>query len=759
MDQPHQARDANGAVNVSIPGLTSMFGYLDEMVLTADIDGTLRFGAGARDLLGYEPAAAVGRNLLDFLHPEDHQLVLDGIPRWTGRRAAVRGRVVRIRHSAGHWKELRFDAVIGEPGGPLGDMIITLRDPEAAVVEVQAEQAWIMNEQRLVRLASAFLEVPVEKFDHGLEQGLAELGSLPWVTRVSVWTLEDERREQLVRRGVWTAPRDAPGRSFPSRIHLDELELVRRAVDGEEVNLTVEGPDDVAFQTEFDLMRAAGVTSSLAVPMTSGGGFIGLILVESTLQQVAYDAEHVTTLRSAAPILAGAFVHHRSEKRMAEQARTDSVTGLGNRWAFDEALDRALMAVEARRSRGLGLAIIDLDRFKVVNDSLGHAAGDSLLSEIAVRLRRAADVSTVVARLGGDELLVLLAGSPTVTDAHGRLEALLEVFETPFEVRGEVMAVTVSAGLAHTRSGAIDAGELLRRADVAMYRAKANGGNTIRVHSPDEQSKEGSRLRRELDLRRALEKGELTVHYQGEWNLRGGGLVGAEALVRWKHPTEGLLTAGAFVPLAEEIGLIGELGSFVLERACRQATLWRELLGPTFTLRVNIAAEQLRKGDLAGEVADVLSRSGLDPSALCLELTETTLLADPEGSAAVFDRIRAQGVGLAIDDFGTGYSSMVQLRQLPLTALKIDQTFVAGLPHSRVDRAIIRSMVQLAEALGADVTAEGVETHAQREALVGLGCHRAQGFLLCRPESADEFTARVHANLGSEAGTRMARRW
>ena len=387
------------------------------------------------------------------------------------------------------------------------------------------------------------------------------------------------------------------------------------------------------------------------------------------------------------------------------------------------------------------MALIDLDRFKLVNDALGHSAGDVLLAAVAARLLGAADDETLVARLGGDELLVLITDSPTAEESHTRLERLLGSLELPFHVAGETLSVSASVGLVHASDGSTDPEDLLRRADVAMYRAKAVGGDSIDLDLAERDPDEWSQLQLEAELRRALVDDDLQVHYQGEWDLVTGELLGAEALVRWDHPAKGLMTAAEFVPLAEERGLINLLGRRVLARACHDMAASIGL--QPFVLRVNLAAAQLRQADLADQIADVLEDGGLEPGALCLELTESTLLADPLGSERIFASLRDLGVGLAIDDFGTGYSSLGQLRHMPITALKIDRSFVAGLPGSEVDRAIVRTTVQLAEALDVTVTAEGVETDAERDALIDLGCRRGQGYLLSYPEPLEAFRERL----------------
>lgn len=735
-----------GEIALSGPAFRALFDYLDETVLCLDGDGVMRFASGnIRDLLGYDPASLVGRSVLDFVHPDDLHLVAEGLDRWDGRTGSPLGFQIRVRAAGGGWRQVRYDATVGVDLGSLGSLVLTLYDPAARSDEVRRLRHRLLVEDRLIRLAAIVLHAPIHRFDEALAEAMYELGSLDWVGRVSVWTVDAEDAGRVVKRAEWTAPSAGPLLGLSRSVGLDVSPALLRLRDGAELRVDVTSVETAELRShERRVFRVLGLHSALGVPLWADDAFLGFLLLESTTGDVAHDSVTTATARAAATFLAGAFQRHEAERRLAEQARTDRVTGLGNRWAFDEALRGALDDVASRRSAGFGLALVDLDRFKLVNDALGHAAGDRLLQKVAARLSGAADDDTVLGRLGGDELLVLFAQSPSSAETRRRLDELLHALQTPFEVAGHATQVTASVGVVHVADAEVGPGELLRRADVAMYRAKALGGHAVEVDRPGARADDGASLRREGELREALRLRHLEVHYQGEWNLETGELVGAEALVRWPHPTDGLLTAAQFVPLAEERGLIAELGWVVLREACRTAAQWTVAVGPDrFVLRVNVAADQLRSRDFAERVEATLFEAGFPAAALCLELTESTLLADPQGSARLFAQLRGRGIGLAIDDFGTGYSSMLQLKQLPLTALKIDRSFVTGLPATSIDRAVVRSAVQLADALGASVTAEGVETPEQKWALLDLGCRRAQGYLLARPEPAADFGRRV----------------
>lgn len=728
-------------IELSCPALAALFNYVDEAVVCCFEDGMITFASsGVRTLLGYDPDAMAGHNIFEFVDPSFRERLSEGLARWRDRSGSPRVRPVLLKAADGRTEMIHYDITIGVDLGRLGSLALTLR-PLDGSDRLSRRQYELLNEDRLVKLASAFIDVPMEDFEKGLHNAVAVIASLEWVTRVSVWQVVGAGRDRMGLRAEWLASSAEPQVPLVTRMRFTDSRLVELVSRGEEVHLSEPWDVEGEFGVDASAALANGNASVMGVPMVSAGEVTGMILLESTVGHLAFGAAHASTVRAAAAIIAGAFVRHEAELQLSEQARTDRVTGLGNRWAFDEALHEALEDLRGGLSRGIGLALIDLDRFKLVNDALGHSAGDVLLAAVAARLLGAADDETLVARLGGDELLVLITDSPTAEESHTRLERLLESLELPFHVAGETLSVSASVGLVHASDGSTDPEDLLRRADVAMYRAKAVGGDSIDLDLAERDPDEWSQLQLEAELRRALVDDDLQVHYQGEWDLVTGELLGAEALVRWDHPAKGLMTAAEFVPLAEERGLINLLGRRVLARACHDMAASIGL--QPFVLRVNLAAAQLRQADLADQIADVLEDGGLEPGALCLELTESTLLADPLGSERIFASLRDLGVGLAIDDFGTGYSSLGQLRHMPITALKIDRSFVAGLPGSEVDRAIVRTTVQLAEALDVTVTAEGVETDAERDALIDLGCRRGQGYLLSYPEPLEAFRERL----------------
>lgn len=727
-------------------GLHALLQQVDDAILCADEFGTVRFVGGAvRTVMGYDPSTMIGSNLLDFVHPDQIDDVADMIARWAGRAGQPEGEQVTVVTSTGEPRPLYFDAVITDQLGTVGAMVVTLRTPDRAESDGRTMRLMALNGDRIVRLASAFLHVPYEDFEKGLAVALEELAGLSSVTRVSIWRFDDDR---AVLQTSWEAAVGAPTVPLAPKIRVADFELLRQVLAGEEVHLGEPWHHGAAMAAERKLFVEAGTTALMATPMSSEDTVTGMLMLETTLELNAFDAMHATTVRSASAIISEAYMRHATEERLSEQARTDWVTGLANRWAFDEVVNQALHALDAGTATGIGLAMLDIDHFRSVNDSLGHDVGDQLLAQVATRLTGASGPGGFVARLGGDKFLVLFEDPSSPEETAARVERLVDAFHAPFEIGDRTLLLTLSAGAVHQSDSDVTTAELIQYADAAMARAKSLGGDTVEHDDPTTRGRKSSRRQRIAELRNALVDDEFTVHYQGEWDLVTGDLVGAEALVRWNHPREGLLSAGEFVPLAEAIGIIRELGVRVLRQACRDATGWVAAMGDRpFELKVNVAAPQLSQVGLIELISDCLDEVDLPARHLCLELTESTLLADPVGSAAVFGELRELGVGLAIDDFGTGYSSLLQLKRLPLSALKIDRAFVTGLPHDLNDLAIVEAILGLAKTLGYTTTAEGIETPMQRDALVALGCRRAQGYLLSRPESAEAFGRRLGERL------------
>ncbi len=428
----------------------------------------------------------------------------------------------------------------------------------------------------------------------------------------------------------------------------------------------------------------------------------------------------------------------RAEERLSNLARYDQLTGLVNRDLFADRLDRALVR-SARSGNPVALMFVDLDRFKDVNDTLGHDAGDELLKEVARRLLGRVRESDTVARLGGDEFAIILEDLIDERDADVVASDLLDSLAEPILLGGHEMPVTASIGTAAYPSSRGD--ELLKNADTAMYRAKERGRNASVSYTQEMGLRAAERLDVRSRLRRALEDGEFLLHYQPQVDLVTGGIVGAEALLRWRHPYRGILSPGEFVPVLEETGLIVPVGEWVLETACRQVGLWRASGLPVPRMAVNLSARQLLQDDLVGSVERIVGETGMDPRGLEIEITESTFLEDLPASRRAFERLKGavEGMRISVDDFGTGYSSLSYLKSLPVDTLKIGPPFVSGVPDDPEDVAIATSMIGLTHSLRLDAIAEGVETGEQLAFAREQRCAMAQGYYFSRPLPADAF--------------------
>ena len=426
----------------------------------------------------------------------------------------------------------------------------------------------------------------------------------------------------------------------------------------------------------------------------------------------------------------------RSQATIVHLAHHDALTGLGNRLLFHKQLDDAIL--HRQRSGGdLAVLYIDLDGFKSINDTLGHETGDSVLKHLASRLRNALRESDKVGRLGGDEFAVIQFGNEQPTEATALATRLIEILGTPFSIDNQSMVIGASIGIAVANGDHQDSAQLLRAADLAMYRAKADGRGRFRVFEPEFDRQVQERRDLEVALRAAVDQDALEIHYQPLINLRTGQISGFEALSRWEDPRRGFVPPSTFIPLAEEIGLIGIIGERVLKRACAQATSWPQHI----TVAVNLSPSQFKSGSLVSTVKDALVASGLSPSRLELEITESIFLQDSESNCALLSQLGKLGVKISMDDFGTGYSSLSYLRSFSFDKIKIDKSFIRDLSTSQNSVAIVRAVCELARSFGASTTAEGVETDDQLTRIRAEGCTEVQGYLFSMPLPAGEIPA------------------
>ncbi|GAB7071157.1 bifunctional diguanylate cyclase/phosphodiesterase [Mycolicibacterium hodleri] len=497
-------------------------------------------------------------------------------------------------------------------------------------------------------------------------------------------------------------------------------------------------PEDEDYQKRIEEGRNIPQTSMAAAPLTSGDvttGVLGFVKVGDREWKPA----ELNALEAIASLFAQVQARVQAEERLRYLADHDDLTGLHNRRALIDHLETRLAEGQPGPVSALYL---DLDRLKTINDYLGHNVGDWFIRVIAERLQRGVDDAGVIARLGGDEFVVILSSPMSASEAEKLANRLLTIVGERVPVDGEMLTRTVSIGVALGTPGRDSTSDLLRRADQAVLEAKAAGGNQVAVFSDEMSLRTDYRNDIELHLREVIENGALFLQYLPEIDMRTGEILATEALVRWNHPTRGLLSPAVFISVAESINLAGDLGRWVLRTACEEFARWRARgVADGIVLRVNVSPVQLVTDGFVETVAAVMREFGLDPGSVCLEITESVVVQDMEATSITLAGLRDVGVKVAIDDFGTGFSVLSHLKSLPVDVLKIDRSFVAELGENPDDLAIVRAVIALAEAFELELVAEGVETVIAARTLLHHGCHRAQGFLLSRPLAGDEMAA------------------
>ena len=653
-------------------------------------------------MLGYTSEEWLeGRLWPQRLHAEDRERVLAADERFEGgggrfdeeyRLLARDGSIVWVREQA--------VLVKGDAGQPLHwqGFLFDMTERKEAEEAVRRSEA---------RLAQA--------------QRVAHLGGWEWDLRTGKISWSDE-----VYRIYGLAPQEfVPSfERFMEIVHPDDREPLERAVNG-----TLH--DQEPYDLEHRIVRRDGEV------------------------RVVHRQAEVVREEGGEPLKVVGTVHDVTERKALEgqlehRALHDPLTDLPNRTLFVDRLAQALGRTRRQRGRNVAVLFVDLDNFKVVNDSLGHGVGDLLLVVLAERMRRSLRPGDTLARFGGDEFTVLVEDVYAPTDAIQVAERITSELQRSFVLEGRELFASASIGIAFGEHATKGPEELLRDADTAMYRAKEEG-SAYCTFDPKMYELAVQRLELENDLRSALESGEFAVRYQPIVRLETGETWGLEALVRWNHPRRGLLDPSEFVPVAEESGLITPMGNEVLEEACRRAKWWQESNPgtPSLVLSVNLSAKQLRRPELATTVEQIVERTGLRASCLALDVTETVYVKALEGNTAALDGLKKAGVRISIDDFGMGYSSLSYLKRLPADVLKIDKTFVAGLGEDIEDTAIVRMVIELAHTLGMEVVAEGVESEGQMASLREMGCDMVQGYHLARPllpEEVPGFLARQRTN-------------
>ncbi len=512
--------------------------------------------------------------------------------------------------------------------------------------------------------------------------------------------------------------------------------------------------NDAKTQPWHALAVEARLKSCAAVPIRRGGRVVGALQLCST-EKRAFDEETVALLERVAENLAFAMVNfereaerQRTDGRVRHLAMHDSLTGLPNRLLFSELLAMAIRTAQ-RHQRGFAVMSIDIDRFKILNESLGCDAGDELLKEIAKRLRSCLRASDVVARFGSDKFVVLLSEADLPDGATRVGRRLLEAVIEPMNLLGQECRVTASIGISTFPKDGSDMQTLLKNADMAMYQAKEEGKNSFQFYAPGMKAQPLERLTLEAALRTALAEDQFFLHYQPKLDLKTGRIRGAEALLRWSHPEFGVLSPAQFIQLAEETGLIVPIGRWVLKTACAQSMAWQRLGLPPVAVAVNVSARQFAGDDLLRDVVAALESSGMPPELLELEITEGTVMVNPVRALTLLKKFKALGIRIAMDDFGLGHASLEQIKGLPIDILKVDRSFIKNLPDSTQDRAITEAVIQMAKTLSLVVVAEGVETQAQEAFLRDLACDASQGYFFARPCAEADFAELLRRHVPS----------
>ncbi len=655
-----------------------------DLVTLMEATGIVRYQSPAIEwMLGYSSEELIGKSAFDYLHPDDRQRVEMAFAEVVKDPGRVPSAEYRFRHKDGSWRWLESVGtnLVEEPG--VGAYVVNSRD---ITRRKEAEERLREAEERYRTLVE---QIPAVTYIDPVDAPDTSLYTSPQIERMLGYTPEEWQTKKL----------------WPECLHPDDRERILAA------DKRFEAGGEETFSEEYRLLARDGSVVWVREEAVLVKDEAGEPLY---WQGVFYDLTERKAL----------------EERLEHRAFHDYLTDLPNRQLFVDRLSQALDRTRRRTDRKVAVLFTDLDEFKIINDSLGHEAGDLLLTLVAQRLERCLRPEDSLARFGGDEFVVLIEdveGPEVAVRVAGRI---IEEFARPFHLEDRELFASSSIGISLGDARTKTPEDLLRDADTAMYRAKEEGG-TYRVFDPDMYERARGRLDLEGDLRRTLEapQEQLPVFYQPMASIPNGAIVGMEALLRWAHPERGLLAPSGFISEAERTGLIVPMGRWVLNEACRRAKEWQERhpRDAPLAIAVNLSARQLRYPELVGEVEDALEQAALDPGSLILEITESVLVEEGESSAVTLRRLKELGVRLAIDDFGVGYSSLSYLGYLPVDQLKLDRVLVGNLATDHKNLAIVRAVVDLGHALGIEVVAEGVETHEEFEELRKLGCDVGQG--------------------------------
>jgi diguanylate cyclase (GGDEF)-like protein/PAS domain S-box-containing protein len=673
----------------------SLIENVPDIIFTIDLEGKITFvNKRTKEILGYENKETINRNILSFIPEEDYQRAIESL------QEGMKGKKIR---------NFQIPMITKSGEKVFLNCSFTRIYKDGAVVGAQGTAVDVTERKK----AEEAIRQGEEKYRNILEniqEGYFEVdlnGNLTFCND-SMSRLIGCSKDELL---------GMNHKQFTSKENVKEV-----------------------FQA-FNKVYTTGEPSK---------GFDWKIIRKDGVERYVEASVTLQNDSSGKPIGLKGMIRDITERKRTEQqinymATHDALTGLPNRLMFNQLLNQAIRSAQ-RHKRQLAVFFIDLDRFKTINDSLGHDAGDRLLKEMARRFKRSLRVDDVVARLGGDEFVILSEEMERLRQIEIVAHKILTATIQPMSLQGEECRVTASIGISIYPGDGTDEKTLIKNADIAMYFAKEEGKNNYQFYSKDIQSQSKKRLSLETNLRRALERNELSLEYQAKLDFKTGMITGVEALLRWKNTSLGSITPTQFIPVAEETGLIVPIGRWVMKTACAQNVAWQRQGLPPICMAVNLSLRQLMDDNLLEDIKVALDESGMAPNLLELEITESMVMHNPDRLIELLTDIKKLGVRLAIDDFGTGYSSLAQLKNFPIDTLKVDRSFIRNLPQDSDNQAITQAIITMGNNLSLTVVAEGVETQEQKDFLRGLICDEMQGFFFSKPIAPDKFADLLRKN-------------